>query len=54
MVKYYAILKSIPAWVPLLNAPDLEHAEFFARGAFGDDLIRVTEVLPSPAVEVTE
>jgi hypothetical protein len=41
MVTYYAHLKSLLHKVPLKNAPDLAHAEFFAKGAFGDDLVAV-------------
>lgn len=41
MVTYYAILKSIDEPVPLCNAPDLQHATFFAKGAFGDDLVEI-------------
>lgn len=40
MVKYFAVLKSTGR-VPLANAPDRQHAEFFAKGAFGDDLVEV-------------
>ncbi|WP_281436434.1 hypothetical protein [Ensifer sp. ENS04] len=42
MVKFYAVLKSTGR-VPLTNAPDRKHAEFFAQGAFGKDLVEVVE-----------
>lgn len=43
MVKFFAVLKSQSQPVALTNAPDRKHAEFFAKGSFGNDLVEVVE-----------